>query len=194
MIVIIDNYDSFTHNLERYFIELGATTRVVKNDEMSIEQLASLEFSHLVLSPGPCTPNESGLCLEAIKRFAGIKPILGVCLGHQAIAQVYGAKIERAANVRHGKTSTLQVIDNGTVLFKECASTFIVTRYHSLIVNEKSLCRDFLISAICVTNGVREVMAIENPTLGLYGLQFHPESLLTEFGHKVLENFLMQGY
>jgi anthranilate synthase/aminodeoxychorismate synthase-like glutamine amidotransferase len=193
VILIIDNYDSFTYNLARYFEELGQTVKVVKNDNHSIEQLASINFSHLVLSPGPCTPNESGICLPAIERFAGKIPILGVCLGHQAIAQVYGAKIINAQHIRHGKTSRMTVEDNHCVLFNDCPSSFVVTRYHSLLVDEKTLSKNFDVTGVCYTQGVREVMAIEDKHLGLYGLQFHPESLLTEHGHLVLSNFISKG-
>lgn len=193
MIVIIDNYDSFTYNLERYFVELGFETRVIKNDELNIAQLSDIKCSHLVISPGPCTPNESGICIEAIKAFAGSVPILGVCLGHQAIAQVFGGKVVRAKHVRHGKTSILNVTSNSSQLFKGCPRTFAVTRYHSLIVDESQLDKAFLVTATCNTENDREVMAIENQQTRIYGLQYHPESLLTEYGHKVLMNFLMQG-
>ena len=193
MIVIIDNYDSFTYNLERYFVELGHQTRVIKNDELNIAQLSKIKCSHLVISPGPCTPNESGICIEAINTFAGSVPILGVCLGHQAIAQVFGGKVVRARHVRHGKTSVLNVTSNTSQLFKGCPSTFIVTRYHSLIVDDSKLDKAFLVTATCNTENNREVMAIENQQCRIYGLQYHPESLLTEHGHKVLKNFLLQG-
>ncbi|MGB3725084.1 MAG: aminodeoxychorismate/anthranilate synthase component II [Glaciecola sp.] len=193
MVLIIDNYDSFTFNLARYFEELGKPVEVVKNDEISLATLQQLRFSHLVISPGPCTPNESGICLQAIKKLAGQVPILGVCLGHQAIAQVYGGLVERAQHIRHGKTSTIQVGNEKSRLFKNCPSSFEVTRYHSLLVNEATLPPDFLVSAYTTTQGIREVMAIENPALRLYGLQYHPESLLTEYGHKVLENFINKG-
>ncbi|MDT0595558.1 anthranilate synthase component II [Glaciecola petra] len=193
MIVIIDNYDSFTYNLERYFVELGHQTRVIKNDELNIAQLSKIKCSHLVISPGPCTPNESGICIEAINTFAGSVPILGVCLGHQAIAQVFGGKVVRARHVRHGKTSVLNVTSNTSQLFKGCPSTFIVTRYHSLIVDDSELDKAFLVTATCNTENNREVMAIENQQCRIYGLQYHPESLLTEHGHKVLKNFLLQG-
>lgn len=166
---------------------------MIKNDELTITQLSNIKFSHLVLSPGPCTPNESGICIAAIQAFAGSIPILGVCLGHQAIAQVYGGKVVRARHVRHGKTSQLLVTSNTSHLFQGCPMSFKVTRYHSLIVDESQLNKDFSVSAICNTQGEREVMAIENQQAKIYGLQYHPESLLTEHGHKVLENFLLQG-
>lgn len=193
MILIIDNYDSFTYNLARYFEELGQTVEVVKNDGVSLKELKTKAFTHLVVSPGPCTPNESGICLQAIQDLAGTKPILGVCLGHQAIAQAFGASIVRAKYVRHGKTSQLVVANTNNILFEQCAPTFQVTRYHSLLVDESTLPQGFYVSAYTDTHGTREIMAIENPALRLYGLQYHPESLLTEFGHKVLENFIMKG-
>jgi anthranilate synthase/aminodeoxychorismate synthase-like glutamine amidotransferase len=193
VILIIDNYDSFTHNLARYFEELGLNVKVIKNDSHSINEITDINFSHLVLSPGPCTPNESGICLPAIKRFAGKVPILGVCLGHQAIAQVFGASVVNAKHIRHGKTSLIAVEDNSSVLFDKCPSTFVVTRYHSLLVDETTLSDNFRVTGVCYTCGEREIMAIEDTQLKLYGVQFHPESLLTENGHLVLSNFISKG-
>lgn len=193
MILIIDNYDSFTYNLARYFEEVGQQVTVVKNDSLNINELATLNFSHLVLSPGPCTPNESGICLQAIERFAGKIPILGVCLGHQAIAQVFGASIVRAQHIRHGKTSVMKIESASNILFADCPTSYVVTRYHSLLIDETTLNTDFRVTATCSTQGTREVMAIENRRLRLYGLQFHPESLLTEYGHQVLSNFINKG-
>lgn len=193
MILIIDNYDSFTYNLARYFEELDQQVMVVKNDSLDIDELATLNFSHLVLSPGPCTPNESGICLQTIERFAGKIPILGVCLGHQAIAQVFGASIKQAQHVRHGKTSVLNVESGSNTLFYNCPTSFAVTRYHSLLVDEITLSAEFKVTATCCTQSTREVMAIESPQLRLYGVQFHPESLLTEYGHQVLSNFINKG-
>jgi anthranilate synthase/aminodeoxychorismate synthase-like glutamine amidotransferase len=167
--------------------------KVVKNDSHTIDDLALMDFSHLVLSPGPCTPNESGICLAAIKHFAGKVPILGVCLGHQAIAQVYGANIVQAVHIKHGKTSRLRVLDKATVLFEQCPSRFMVTRYHSLLIDKNTLSSNFNITATCNTKGIEEIMAIEDTQLKLYGLQFHPESLLTEHGHLVLHNFIKKG-
>lgn len=193
MILIIDNYDSFTYNLARYFEELQQSVCVVRNDELTIKQLGSYSFTHLVLSPGPCTPNESGICLEAISSFTGRVPILGVCLGHQAIAQVNGAKIVRAKHVLHGKTSMVYRRSKDSRLFDGCPDRFKVTRYHSLLIEESSLSKEFMISAITKTDETREIMAIENHKKGLYGVQFHPESLLTEHGHKILRNFILKG-
>lgn len=193
MILIIDNYDSFTFNLARYFEELGHTVRVIKNDSHTVDEIADIDFSHLVLSPGPCTPNESGICLDAINRFAGNVPILGVCLGHQAIAQVYGAKIVRAQNILHGKTALMNVENEQSILFADCPLSFVVTRYHSLLVDESTLSKHFKITGACYTEGSREIMAIEDTKLRVYGLQFHPESLLTQNGHLVLRNFMSKG-
>ena len=193
MILIIDNYDSFTYNLARYFEELGQDVKVIKNDSLSLKELALIDFSYLVLSPGPCTPNESGICLSAIKQFAGSVPILGVCLGHQAIAQVYGANIVNAKHIRHGKTSPMSIVQDNSILFDGCPSSFMVTRYHSLIVEEETLSTNFKVTSVCHTEGVREIMAIEDEQLKLYGLQFHPESLLTEYGHLILSNFISKG-
>lgn len=190
--LIIDNYDSFTFNLARYFEELSQSVTVVKNDAINIEQLRQLEFDHLVLSPGPCTPNESGICLSAIGAFVGKTPILGVCLGHQVIAQQFGAQVVQATHIRHGKTSNIQC-DSGSVLFANCKSQFLATRYHSLIVQESSLPSQFHVSAWCDDFGIKEVMAIEDPKLRIYGVQFHPESLLTDGGHQILQNFLTLG-
>lgn len=193
MVLIIDNYDSFTYNLARYFEELDQVVTVIKNDSHSIDEIAQIAFTHLVLSPGPCTPNESGVCLAAIERFAGKVPILGVCLGHQAIAQAYGASIVRAQHIRHGKTSPITVDTNDSVLFDKCPPSYNVTRYHSLLVNESTLSKNFTVTASCSAHGTKEVMAIEDTQLKLYGLQFHPESLLTEHGHLVLHNFISRG-
>ncbi len=196
MVVIIDNYDSFTYNLVRYFEELNQTVKVFKNDQVTVEDLNELEISYFVLSPGPCTPNESGICLDVVETFKGKIPILGVCLGHQAIAQVLGAKIRRAAEIRHGKTSLLSVESvkgDNPVLFHNCPETFHVTRYHSLVVDEQTLSKEFRVAARCFSNNSSEIMAIESSALRLYGVQFHPESLLTEYGHQVLKNFLEKG-
>lgn len=193
MVLIIDNYDSFTYNLARYFEELGQQVKVVKNDQISLHELANGDFTHLVISPGPCTPNEAGISLQAITLLAGKLPILGVCLGHQAIAQAFGAKIEVAKFIKHGKTSLVKVTTENSILFADCEPEFQATRYHSLLVDSASLPCDFAVSAYSETQSTQEVMAIENHKLRLYGLQYHPESLLTEHGHKVLDNFLTKG-
>jgi anthranilate synthase/aminodeoxychorismate synthase-like glutamine amidotransferase len=193
VILVIDNYDSFTYNLVRYFEELKQQVKVIKNDEMTLNELKQINFSHLVLSPGPCTPNESGICLQAIKCFAGKVPMLGVCLGHQAIAQVFGGSVVKAQHILHGKTAKIDIVDKSSRLFLSCPANFNVTRYHSLLVDETSLPSHFTITALCNSQGSREIMAIEDPVLRLYGVQFHPESLLTEYGHRVLRNFIDEG-
>ena len=201
MLLLIDNYDSFTHNLAHYFEELGQEVIVVRNDEIDCVRIRTFCPDYLVFSPGPCTPDSSGVTLEAIKVFAGLIPILGVCLGHQAIGQVFGAKIVKAQQIRHGKTS--QIFHSHSALFKNVPIPFAATRYHSLVIDNMSIPDDFKITAWC-SNGVNvknndlcqnrsnktEVMAIEHKTLPIYGVQFHPESLLTEFGHLILNNFL----
>jgi anthranilate synthase/aminodeoxychorismate synthase-like glutamine amidotransferase len=201
MLLLIDNYDSFTHNLARYFEELGQEVIVVRNDEICIAEIRSLRPDYLVLSPGPCTPNSSGITLEAIKIFAGLIPILGVCLGHQAIGQAFGANVIQAQQVKHGKTS--QIYHSNSTLFKDVPIPFVATRYHSLVLDRVSIPNDFTITAWCSNsdnvknNSVcedliekTEVMAIEHNTQAIFGVQFHPESLLTEFGHRILNNFL----
>ncbi|WP_298771617.1 aminodeoxychorismate/anthranilate synthase component II [uncultured Shewanella sp.] len=187
MLLIIDNYDSFTYNLVQYFQQLGQTVVVKRNDETSLREIESLAPSHLVISPGPKTPNEAGISLAAIKYFSGKLPILGVCLGHQAIAQVYGVKVERAQRVMHGKTSIIE--HTQTHLFGHLNQPLTVTRYHSLLVNE--LPNDFVLEAWFddPLHG-REIMAMRHQTLPLYGVQFHPESILTEQGLDLLQNFL----
>ena len=189
MILVIDNYDSFTHNLARYFVELDQRVEVVRNDAITLAQIAALAPTHIVLSPGPCTPTEAGITLAVITRFAGHIPILGVCLGHQAIAQAYGAKIVRAPRAMHGKVSTLTHRQTG--LFNALPLSFNVTRYHSLVIAPETLSPEFCVAATCEDGNV--IMAIEAPALKLYGVQFHPESLLTEHGHALLANFLTQS-
>jgi anthranilate synthase/aminodeoxychorismate synthase-like glutamine amidotransferase len=191
MVLIIDNYDSFTFNLVRYFEELNATVKVVKNDELSITELLELTFSHLVISPGPCSPDESGVCLDAIRTFSGKVPLLGVCLGHQAIGQVFGAKVIRAKNIKHGKTSDIRV-GKQTGIFEGVAQTFTATRYHSMLLELDSLPELLEITAVCSESDDIEIMGIQHKKMPIYGVQFHPESLLTQEGHKILKNFLQQ--
>ncbi|GAA6184816.1 MULTISPECIES: anthranilate synthase component II [Alteromonadaceae] len=188
MLLLIDNYDSFTHNLARYFRELNVEVQVVRNDQITCEQIAQLAPQYLVFSPGPCTPNEAGVTLEAIRTFAGKIPILGVCLGHQAIGQIFGAKVEVAEHIMHGKTSSIR--HNSTPLFENIEDPFIATRYHSLILNCDSLPKEFDITAWCEEFSQFEPMAIEHKIWPLMGMQFHPESLLTKVGHKLLSNFV----
>ncbi|MEB5974042.1 aminodeoxychorismate synthase component II [Pantoea dispersa] len=189
MLLLIDNYDSFTWNLYQYFCELGAQVRVVRNDAMTLEEMAALPLSHLVISPGPCTPDQSGISLAAIRYFAGRLPILGVCLGHQAIAQAYGAQVVRARQVMHGKTSAVQHTGQG--VFRNLNNPLTVTRYHSLIVARDTLPPEFDVTAWSLRDGVAdEIMGFRHRTLPLEGVQFHPESILSEQGHQLLANFL----
>ncbi|QPG27464.1 aminodeoxychorismate/anthranilate synthase component II [Pantoea sp. SM3640] len=191
MLLLIDNYDSFTWNLYQYFCELGAQVQVVRNDAITLEQMAALPLTHLVISPGPCTPSESGISLAAIRHFAGNVPVLGVCLGHQAIAQAYGAKVVRARQVMHGKTSAIQHTGQG--VFRNLNNPLTVTRYHSLIVQRDSLPDAFQVTAWTVRDGEPdEIMGFRHKTLALEGVQFHPESILSEQGHQLLRNFLAQ--
>ncbi|MEP0175290.1 MAG: aminodeoxychorismate/anthranilate synthase component II [Paraglaciecola sp.] len=199
MLLLIDNYDSFTHNLARYFVELGQDVNIVRNDQVSCDDIAALTPQYLVFSPGPCTPNEAGITLEAIRHFAGKIPILGVCLGHQAIGQVFGARVINANKVIHGKTD--QVFHSSSILFKSIKSPFRATRYHSLLLQAQTIPKEFKVTAWCgdeqfhpeLKTNVKvagEVMAIEHKSLPIFGVQFHPESLLTEYGHELLNNFL----
>lgn len=191
MLLLIDNYDSFTWNLYQYFCELGAQVQVVRNDAITLEQMAALPLTHLVISPGPCTPSESGISLAAIRHFAGQLPVLGVCLGHQAIAQAYGAQVVRARQVMHGKTSAIQHTGQG--VFRTLNNPLTVTRYHSLIVQRDSLPDAFEVTAWTVCDGEPdEIMGFRHKTLALEGVQFHPESILSEQGHQLLRNFLEQ--
>lgn len=189
MLLLIDNFDSFTHNLARYFTELGIHVEVVRNNAVSLDDIARLAPSHLVISPGPCTPNEAGISLKAIKHFAGIIPIMGVCLGHQAIGQVFGATVVGAQEIKHGKVSTLT--HNNTGLFTHLPTTFNVTRYHSLVLEPHSMPQCLSVDAWCETqDGEKEIMAISHNDFPIWGVQYHPESLLTEHGHDVLNAFL----
>lgn len=190
MLLIIDNYDSFTYNLYQYFCELGAEVNVVRNDEVTLDDIAELAPTHLVISPGPCTPDEAGISLQAIERFAGQIPILGVCLGHQAIAQAFGGKVVRAKAVMHGKTSPIR--HTGTSVFVGLANPLTVTRYHSLIVESASLPECFTVTAWTENDlgECDEIMGFEHRTLPIAAVQFHPESIKTQQGHALLNNFL----
>ncbi|HAT2176538.1 aminodeoxychorismate synthase component 2 [Raoultella ornithinolytica] len=185
MILLIDNYDSFTWNLYQYFCELGAEVLVRRNDELALEEIAALMPEKIVISPGPCTPNESGISLAVITRYAGQVPLLGVCLGHQAIAQVFGATIVRAAKVMHGKTSP--IYHNGQGVFQGLNNPLTVTRYHSLLIDPATLPECFEVTARSESG---EIMAIRHREWDLEGVQFHPESILSEQGHQLLANFL----
>ncbi|MEN0585434.1 MULTISPECIES: aminodeoxychorismate synthase component 2 [unclassified Kosakonia] len=185
MILLIDNYDSFTWNLYQYFCELGASVEVRRNDEIALADIAALAPEKIVISPGPCTPDESGVSLAIIRHYAGKLPLLGVCLGHQAIAQVFGATIVRAAKVMHGKTSP--VTHNGTGVFSGLNNPLTVTRYHSLVIDPPTLPACFEITAWSDSG---EIMGIRHLEWNLEGVQFHPESILSEQGHQLLKNFL----
>ena len=191
MLLLIDNYDSFTWNLYQYFSELGAEVLVRRNDDITLAEISALSPQRLVISPGPCTPDDAGISLEAIRHFAGQLPILGVCLGHQAIAQAFGARVVRARQVMHGKTSAIQHTGQG--VFRSLNNPLTVTRYHSLIVQRDSLPDAFEVTAWTVRDGEPdEIMGFRHKTLALEGVQFHPESILSEQGHQLLRNFLEQ--
>ncbi len=186
MLLMIDNYDSFTYNLVQYFAELGEEVRVHRNDEITIEEIEALRPDRLVLSPGPCSPAEAGICVPAIRHFAGKLPILGVCLGHQSIGAALGGDIVRARVQMHGKTSTIHTDRRG--VFSELPEKFTVIRYHSLAIAPATLPAELEISA---TTEDGEIMGVRHRTLPIEGVQFHPESILTEHGHAMLKNFLL---
>ncbi|MGK2959715.1 MAG: aminodeoxychorismate synthase component II [Candidatus Malihini olakiniferum] len=189
MLLLIDNYDSFTYNLYQYFCELGAEVVVKRNDILTLADIETLTPTHLVISPGPCTPDEAGISLEAIRYFTGKLPILGVCLGHQAMGQAFGARVVRARQVMHGKTSVIQ--HTGCGVFTGLAQRLTVTRYHSLVIEPDSLPAEFDITAWTEQGGEHdEIMGMCHRILPLEGVQFHPESILSEQGHQLLQNFL----
>jgi len=185
MLLVIDNYDSFTYNLVQYFGELGEDVQVYRNDTITPDGIAALRPGRIVISPGPCTPNEAGISVETIRRFGGKVPILGVCLGHQSLAVAYGGEIIRAPRLMHGKTS--QIKHDGKTIFRSLPNPFEATRYHSLIVNRTNLPDCFEISAETAEG---EIMGLRHKTLGAEGVQFHPESILTASGKDLLRNFL----
>jgi anthranilate synthase component 2 len=185
MLLMIDNYDSFTFNLVQYFGELGAEVKVVRNDEVDVAGIEALAPAGIVLSPGPCTPNEAGVTLETIERLAGRIPILGVCLGHQAIGQAFGGRVVRAKQVMHGKVSRIE--HDGRGVFARIENNFVATRYHSLVVERESLPACLEVSAQSEDG---EIMGLRHRSLAVEGVQFHPEALLTEHGHQMLKNFM----
>ncbi|HLK93320.1 MAG TPA: aminodeoxychorismate/anthranilate synthase component II [Polyangia bacterium] len=185
MLLVIDNYDSFTYNLVQYLGEMGQEVRVVRNDEIPAAEIAALGPSHIVISPGPCTPNEAGISLEVIKTYAGKIPILGVCLGHQSIGQAFGGKVVRAARVMHGKTS--KITHDGKGLFTGLPNPFEATRYHSLLIERASVPDSLDVTA---ETAEKEIMAVRHKTLPVEGVQFHPESFLTTSGKDLLRNFI----
>ncbi len=192
MLLMIDNYDSFTYNLVQYFGELGADVQVHRNDQITIEEIETLQPERIVVSPGPCTPNEAGVSIEAIHHFAGKLPILGVCLGHQSIGQAFGGKIVHAKQIMHGKTSMVKHNDVG--VFKGVANPVEVTRYHSLVIEKASIPDCLEITAWTETEDGEfdEIMGVRHKELAIEGVQFHPESILTQHGHDMLKNFLEQ--
>jgi len=187
---MIDNYDSFTYNLVQYFGELGADVNVIRNDQITIDEIEKLNPEQLVISPGPCTPNEAGISVEAINYFAGKKPILGVCLGHQSIGQAFGGTIVHAKEIMHGKTSMIKHADVG--VFKGLTNPFEATRYHSLVIEQSSLPECLQVTSWTENpdGSIDEIMGIKHKELPIQGIQFHPESILTEHGHDMLKNFL----
>jgi anthranilate synthase component 2 len=185
MLLMIDNYDSFTYNLVQYFGELGQDVKVYRNDQVTVDEINKLAPDHIVISPGPCTPNEAGVSIDVIKAFAGKQPILGVCLGHQAIGQAFGGKIVHAKELMHGKTS--MVHHNGEGVFKGLPSPFEATRYHSLVIERETL-PDCLGITAWTDDG--EIMGVRHKEFMVEGVQFHPESILSEHGHDLLRNFL----
>lgn len=189
MILMIDNYDSFTYNIVQYLLELGAEVEVRRNDEITIAEIQTMAPEKIVISPGPCTPNEAGISLETVDHFAGKIPILGICLGHQSIGQSFGGTIGRAASVMHGKTSAIH--HNGEGVFAGLKQPFEATRYHSLVVDKATLPSTLEVTAWTEKDGeVDEIMGLRHRELGIEGVQFHPESILTEHGYDLLNNFL----
>lgn len=190
MILMIDNYDSFTFNIVQYMCELGANLKVVRNDEITIKEIEKMKPSQIVISPGPCTPNEAGISVDVIRRFHASIPILGVCLGHQSIAQAFGGRVIRAKRVMHGKVSS--IYHNNIGVFETLDQGFTATRYHSLVIEKSTLPSCLEITAWCLADDgdFEEIMGIRHKEFPIQGVQFHPESILTEHGHKLLENFI----
>jgi len=185
MILLIDNYDSFTYNVKHYLSEVGAKVETYRNNKISLNEINDLHPKAIVLSPGPCTPNEAGICLKLIEKFKNIYPILGICLGHQSIGQAFGAKIIKCEEIMHGKIDKMK--HNNHKIFKNIESNFSATRYHSLVIDRKTLSSDFIITAETEKN---IIMGIAHSRLPIYGFQFHPESIGTDVGKNLLKNFL----
>jgi anthranilate synthase/aminodeoxychorismate synthase-like glutamine amidotransferase len=189
MVFVLDNYDSFTYNLVQYLGELGETVEVRRNDQITPREIEALAPTHIVISPGPCTPQEAGISIELIRHFAGKRPVLGVCLGHQALGAAFGGNVVRAKKIMHGKTS--RVDHDGKTVFRDAPQPLTATRYHSLIVAEKGLPRELEISATtCESDGTRVIMGLRHRRFPVEGVQFHPESVLTDSGRLLLKNFL----
>jgi len=189
MILMIDNYDSFTYNIVQYCLELGADLKIVRNDELSIEEIKKLNPQKIIISPGPATPNDAGICLDVIEKFGkeSNTPILGICLGHQSIAQVFGGQVIKAPKMMHGKTSQIEVIEDD-ILFKDLPKTMTETRYHSLTVDKNTLTDDIIVTSKSLDDD--EIMSLKIKDKNIYGVQFHPESVMSEYGHEILNNFL----
>jgi anthranilate synthase component 2 len=192
-VLMIDNYDSFTYNLVQYLGELGAEVEVVRNDQISIDEIRHRDASHIMVSPGPCTPDKAGISMAAIEALGGVKPILGVCLGHQSIGQVFGGTIVHANEIMHGKTSMVK--HTGVGVFSGLNNPFEATRYHSLVIARQSLpdCLELTAWTENDDGSVDEIMGVRHRSLAIEGVQFHPESILTEHGHDLLRNFLNMG-
>ena len=189
-VLMIDNYDSFTYNLVQYLGELKAEVEVVRNDQYTVKQVQANDASHIMLSPGPCTPNEAGISMAVIEAMAGIKPLLGVCLGHQSIGQVFGGNIKHAGQIMHGKTS--MIYHQGVGVFEGLKNPYEATRYHSLVIEKDTLpdCLEITAWTQKEDGSIDEIMGVRHKTLAIEGVQFHPESILTEYGHELLQNFL----
>ena len=194
MLLMIDNYDSFTYNIVQYLGELGADVQVFRNDQISVKEIQQKNPERIIISPGPCTPNEAGISIETIKTFAGKLPILGVCLGHQSIGQAFGGEIIHAKEIMHGKTSMIHHNDTG--VFKGLKTPYEATRYHSLVINKDNLPDCLEVTAWTETdNGeIDEIMGVRHKSMIIEGVQFHPESILSDHGHDLLQNFLRMSY
>ena len=187
MILMIDNYDSFTYNIVQYCLELGADLKVIRNDELSVKEIERLNPEKIIISPGPATPNEAGVSLEVIDYFKDKLPIFGICLGHQSIAQNFGGEVIRAKNMMHGKTSVMNILEHDDI-FKNLPKEFKATRYHSLTVNKENIPNN--IEILAISEDDKEIMALKIKDLPIYGVQFHPESIMSEYGHEIIDNFL----
>ena len=187
MVLMIDNYDSFTYNIVQYCLELGADLKVIRNDELSIEEIKGLNPEKIILSPGPATPDDAGITLDVIKEFADTTPILGICLGHQSIAQSFGGEVIKAPNMMHGKTSKIKILEDD-IIFKDLPREITETRYHSLTVNKNNLPSNIIITSKSLDDD--EIMSLKIKDKDIYGIQFHPESVMSEYGHEMLDNFL----
>ena len=187
MVLMIDNYDSFTYNIVQYCLELGADLHIIRNDELSVQEIKKLNPQKIIISPGPATPNDAGVCLEVIKEFSDETPILGICLGHQSIAQVFGAKVIRAPKMMHGKTSQIEILQND-IMFSGLPNKMTQTRYHSLIVDKNNLPSNIIVTSKSLDDD--EIMSLKIKDKNVYGVQFHPESIMSEYGHEIINNFL----